>query len=77
MEQLTQRITGSGTISVAEGELIHRPLAQADETNRSVRRLPRETRGGLLQATIHPHRFGADGMTVNNPFVVTGRIIPS
>jgi len=77
MEHLPRRITDSGTVSVAEGELIHRPLAQADGTNRSVRRPPRETRGGLSQTTIYPHRFGAGAMTVNNPFTVTGRNIPS
>lgn len=77
MEQLTRRITGSGTVSVVEEEVIHRPLAQADGTNCSVRRPLRETRGGLLQATIHPHCFGAGGMTVNNPFTVMGRSIPS
>ena len=60
-----------------QGELIHRLLAQADGTSRSVRRPPRETLGGMMQATIHPHCFGAGGMTVNNPFAVTGRIIPS
>ena len=60
-----------------QGELIHRPLAKADGTNRSVRSPLRETRGGLLQATIHPHCFGAGGMTVNNSFTVTGRIILS
>lgn len=50
-----------GSRGIMQGELSHRPLAQADGTNRSVRRLPRETRGGLLQETIHPHRFGAGG----------------
>ena len=50
MEQLTLRITDSGTVSVAEGEVIRRPLAQADGTNRSVRRLLRETRRSLPKA---------------------------
>ena len=58
-------------------EVIRRPLAKADGTNRSVRRPPRETLGGLSQAVIHPHCFGAGGLTVNNSFTVTGRIIPS
>ena len=75
--QLTRRISDSATVSVVEGEVIHRPLAQADGTKCSVRRPPRETLGGLPQAVIHPHCFGAGGMTVNNPFTVTGRIIPS
>ena len=79
--QLTRRITDSATVSVVEvscrGELIRRPLAKADGTNRSVRRPPHETLGGLPQAVIHPHCFGAGGMTVNNPFTVTGRNIPS
>ena len=66
-----------GSRGIMQGEVIHRPLAQADGTNRSVRRLPRETLGGLSQAVIHPHCFGAGGMTVKNSFIVTGRIIPS
>jgi len=81
MEQLTRRITDSGTVSVVEVSCRRRcftaPLAQAGGTNRSVRRLPRETRGGLRKVIIHPHYFGAGAMTVNNPFTVTGQIIPS
>lgn len=36
-----------GSRGIMQGEVIHRPLIHADGTNRSVRRLPRETRGGL------------------------------
>lgn len=59
--QLTRQITDSGTVSVVEVEVIRRLLSQADGTNRSVRRLPRETRGGLRKVIIHLHCFGAGG----------------
>ncbi len=81
MEQLTQRITDSATVSVVEvscrGSCFTAPLLKL--TERIVRSgvPPRETLGGLLQAVIHPHCFGAGGLTVNNSFTVTGRSIPS
>ena len=50
-----------GSRGIMQGEVIHRSFSQADGTNRSVRRLPRETLGGLRKVIIHPHCFGTGG----------------